>query len=403
MITITGFLHRDELHDLIRRWMYGRVLPDDARRIPQVVHYNGEYVRRYLQRFAQRLFGRLHAGRILFQPTCLKGELKDAIVERPPFATPRMAELIAAYRENPGGYYRETPFNGTMFFKHQDDGRYYIGSTRIKRVRRLAEKSARRIIDWLFDTIKARAELLADERARHLAIPRQMLVTEPERMQQEFVLAENRLLEDLRLQRPIRNSRRMVVNDVAGVKVLLDTERQHMLPALLEQMGDCRVIEREAHTGRYNAVNLIVCHQPPREEILAAPLEGEALRAMLRQGLSPEAARRDFMEFVRSGEDSVHMEIIVCDYAEMLESEIGRCMHEDRIIRQRLDQQYRSHLACNIEYLLEYLFAFSAAGRRQVDDLPFKLWNRYLPDYFHEVLRGLAREQTSAGPPPAAA
>jgi hypothetical protein len=173
---------------------------------------------------------------------------------------------------------------------------------------------------------------------------------------------------------------------------LLEAECQHLLIAQLEQMGDCRVVEREIHTGLYNAVNLIIRHQPPREEILAQPLAGRALQVMQRRGLSVEAAQREFEGFVRSGEDSVQMEIILCDYEEMLESEIGRCMHEDRIIRQRLDQQYRGHLACNIEYLMEYLFAFSATGRQQVGELPFKLWNRYLPDYFHEVLRNLSRD-----------
>ena len=52
------------------------------------------------------------------------------------------------------------------------------------------------------------------------------------------------------------------------------------------------------------------------------------------------------------------MEIIFSDYQEMLESEIGRCIHEDRIIEQRLYQPYRGPLARNIQHLLEYLFLF---------------------------------------------
>jgi hypothetical protein len=73
----------------------------------------------------------------------------------------------------------------------------------------------------------------------------------------------------------------------------------------------------------------------------------------------------------------------------MLESEIGRCMHEDRIIEQRLRQPYNGHLAKNIEYLMEYLFVFPYSSQFEIGELPIKLWNRYLPDYFDEVLRKL--------------
>jgi hypothetical protein len=64
-------------------------------------------------------------------------------------------------------------------------------------------------------------------------------------------------------------------------------------------------------------------------------------------------------------------------------------MHEERITRQRLDQQHHEQLARNIEFLLEYLFAFPASQRRQLGKLPIQLWNRYLPDYFDDVIKAL--------------
>ncbi|HOO40601.1 MAG TPA: hypothetical protein PK653_04120, partial [Syntrophales bacterium] len=85
----------------------------------------------------------------------------------------------------------------------------------------------------------------------------------------------------------------------------------------------------------------------------------------------------------------VCLEIILISYQENLESEIGRCIHEDRIIEQRRGKQYRGHLAKNIEYLMEYLFTFPSSGRLEVGELPIKLWNCYLPDYFDEVMKQL--------------
>jgi len=82
---------------------------------------------------------------------------------------------------------------------------------------------------------------------------------------------------------------------------------------------------------------------------------------MQRRGFSPAEANHAFFEFVRSGEEDVLLEIILSTYQEMLESEIGRCIHEDRIIEQRLRQQYRGPLARNIQCLMEYLFTFPSS------------------------------------------
>jgi hypothetical protein len=110
---------------------------------------------------------------------------------------------------------------------------------------------------------------------------------------------------------------------------------------------------------------------------------------MQARGFSPYEARAAFIEFVDSGEDNVHLEIILSTYQEMLESEIGRCIHEDRIIEQRLRQQYRGPLARNIQFLMEYLFTYPTSHQRELGELPIRLWNRYLPDYFDEILKKL--------------
>jgi hypothetical protein len=38
---------------------------------------------------------------------------------------------------------------------------------------------------------------------------------------------------------------------------------------------------------------------------------------------------------------------------------------------------------------MEYLFAFPASSQRELLELPIRVWNRYLPDYFDEVLKEL--------------
>jgi hypothetical protein len=369
--------------------MYCDVYPSDADLIARLVHFNNVYLSRYLKIFSEKIFRDLHDCELYCRPAYIKSDLKDVIVSNPPYRNERIDRLIADYHAEPGRFYRETPFHATLFFRKHESVIEYLGSSRKKRVHRMAEKSARRIIDWMFAAIRKRADLLADDRARILGIPRDQLATSQEEMIDEFLKAEDRLLEDFKGKRAIHDVKDMIINDVAGVKLILEDAKQGKLISLLRDTEGCDIVEEERHRGKYNATNVIVSYSPPREEILAKPLSEKVIDIMRLRGSGPADYNRDFAEFVRSGEDHVYLEIIVSNYQEMLESEIGRCMHEDRIIEQRLRQPYNGHLAKNIEYLMEYLFVFPYASQYELGQLPIKLWNRYLPDYFDEVMRTL--------------
>ncbi|MBN1613450.1 MAG: hypothetical protein JW950_03190 [Deltaproteobacteria bacterium] len=391
MITINSYIHRHELNDVIRRWMYDDLRSDDAQRITCLVNFNNVFVARYLQTFALELFSGLHQSEIITRRAFLKGDLKDVLVSSPPVRNPRIDELIEDYHENPGRFYRETPFNGRLFFRPVENGYEYIGSSRIKRIRRLAEKSARKIIDRVFEIIKRNADAMAEERASRLGIPRVQTMSFQEEISEEFLSAERRLLDDLRQHIGFHGFEDIFINDVAGIKMILGEEGEDRLMQLLARRGDCEVIERECHSGRYNAINLIVSFKPSKEEILEKPLSDRLLTVMRARGLTPEEAQRRFVEFVYSGEENVHIEIMLSDFQETLESEIGRCIHEDRIIEQRMNRQYRSYLSKNIEYLMEYLFSFAVSYQQDLGELPIKIWNRYLTDYFDTLIRRLFR------------
>jgi len=389
MITINSCLHRDELCNIIRRWMYGDFHPSDVDQITRIVHFNNVYISRYLTFFADLLFRLLYRDDFYGRLTHFKRELKDAIVRHPPYRNQRIDELIYRYQTDPGRYYGETPFHAMLYFTRRNGLEEYLGSKRIKRVHRLAEKSARRIIDWTYETIKKNADTLADDRAKRLGIPKEQLLTSKEEMFEEFIKAEERLIQDFRYGREIQNEQKLVINDVAGMKIILeDSEHKHLF-ALLSDMDNCDIIEHERHSGKYNATNLLLRYSPSKKELLTKGLDNRTIRIMRIKGLNEEESNQAFIEFVKSGEDSVYLEIIASNYEEMLESEIGRCMHEDRIIEQRLHQPYCGHLAKNIEYLLEYIFTFPISPQADVVELPIKIWNRYLPDYFEDVVRKL--------------
>jgi len=391
MITINSYLHRDVLRNIIRCWMYGEFHSSDADLITRIVQFNNVYVSRYLSHVTETIFKALHQTDLRSRPAFLKSDLKDIIVVNPPYKNPRIEDLIDHYRMDPGRFYRETPFHATLFFIQRNGLEEYIGSSRVKRVHRLAEKSARRIIDWMFDTIKKHADTLADDRAKRLGISKDQLLTSQEEMFEEFIHAENRLLEDFRHRRQIQDEKMMVINDVAGIKVILEEPDQKRLLTVLSDLNNCEIVEEEKHTGKYNATNLLLRISPSKDEMLIRPLSPNVIDLMKTRGLTEEESNLAFADFVRSGEESIYLEIIVSNYQEMLESEIGRCMHEDRIIEQRLHQPYCSHLAKNIEYLMEYLFTFPTSPHVELIELPIIIWNRYLPDSFEDVVRKLFR------------
>ena len=389
MITITSYLHRSALQHLIRRWMYHQADPSDAEAITRLVHFNNAFAARYLKCFAEQLFGQLHDEPLVARASTRKADLKDAIVTHCPIRNPRIEEMLSSYRVEPGKFYRETPFNGVLYFVQGVDGPAIVGSSRIKRSRRLGEKIARRIIDQVYTSIKDRAELLARERALRAGVPVASLITPQEEMIAEFLGAESRLLEDLKMGRPILTEENLVIQDVAGVKVIVEDDRRVRLVERIALLERCQIVEIEEHRGKYNAVNLIVRYTPDREALTAVPLSTAMGERMGLRGYDPTDLQLQFRQFVLTAEPYVHLEVILCNYQEMLESELGTCMHEDRIEQQRITQQYNGQLARNIEFLIAYLFAFAVSTRTEMGELPIRLWDRYLPDYFDEVLMGL--------------
>jgi hypothetical protein len=73
----------------------------------------------------------------------------------------------------------------------------------------------------------------------------------------------------------------------------------------------------------------------------------------------------------------------------MVESELGKNIHEERIIAQRDNKLYKGYIPMNVEFLIEYLFALGLSPRVSLDRLPIKLWGRYLPDTISSHIRQL--------------
>ena len=65
-------------------------------------------------------------------------------------------------------------------------------------------------------------------------------------------------------------------------------------------------------------------------------------------------------------------------------------MHEERVLTQRGNQTYRSHLATSIRYLMDYMLTLCLAPQNaEVTEVPIKLWVKYMPDTVDGLIRDI--------------
>jgi hypothetical protein len=389
MILLGSFLHHEELADILGRALEDRMRPGDAVRLKVIVNLNAYFERVYSTRFAERLFRHVAGDNVSNRSIRTKGELKDLLVAHPWYTNDRINELIARYRDYPEDYYRETPYEGRVFTV--GDPLRYVGSRRVKRIRRIAEKCARRLIDYVLEQIRRRADELASERAHRLGIPRDQLVTPPEEMVEEFKHAERRILKSIRDGLFVAAMPQFYIDDVVGIRVLVDQETNRKFEDWLGAAHDLSVVDEKRFSGNFSGRNMVVAWKLPLDELLSQPPDEAACTTFIQRnvGPNPAAIRRMYEDMIRTSSGYVRFEILTIDYEQVLEAEIGRSMHEEHIQAQRDRKEYTGRLAQNVESLMVYLFAFAQSSLPDLEHLPIKLRGSYLDDYVISSLREL--------------
>jgi len=390
MLYLESFVHRVRLAEIVSRWMVNQPKPLDVEQLKAIVNFNSYIARIWVDNLARDLLGALYGKEPQSFVTKTKGQLKDFVVQHLNYTNPRIEEMVAKYRRFPEDFYRETPFDGRVYHNEEGGQPVFVGSTRIKRFRRIAEKGARRIVDFMFDRIRANADVLAEERAKRLGIPKAQLITSPQEMEDEFRHAERRLVKSIK-QGTIQSELPILsIPDVVGIKLITEKDQFNRLLTVVKAIPSCRLLEKEHHSGNYNAVNLRVAYMIPRELLAARAPTGRSLHVLSTRGFDPSRVSAQYAEFLDTCEDHVLLEIIACTYQEFLESEIGRSMHEDRVVTQRANTEYKAHLATNVRYLMDYMLLLCLSpGGVGLQDVPIKLWVKYMPDTIDKMIRGL--------------
>ncbi|MBF0506936.1 MAG: hypothetical protein HQL09_08870 [Nitrospirae bacterium] len=374
---LTSFIHREKLFRIAERWLCGCPDPGDVRALTGILICDGFVIGETLEVMAKRLLGLIHERPVRQKRISFKGELRDRICLDAGDADPRMAELAGRYRENPDYYYREAPINGVMCLDEQDR---LIGLFRIKRPKRIAEKANRRIADWIFEKVLGRAREMAGERARLSGVPLDSLVTSEEEMAEEFIRAEEFIAWSFR-DRSIRLERSaMTMQDVGGIKIVGSEDELLSLEKSLAQTQDISVTEREQFSGSYRATNLVLEITWDAEDVCRKYRESRSWGKYLDRGIPEEELKKGLEPLLVDAEPKINVELILSTFPDVVESELGNSIHEERIIAQRENKRYKGYIPMNVELLVESLFAVGFSPRTDIDRVPVKIWGRYLPE-----------------------
>jgi hypothetical protein len=224
-----------------------------------------------------------------------------------------------------------------------------------------------------------------------LGIPRDQLITPPEEMAEEFAHAERRVLKAIRDGLFAAAMPQFYIDDVVGIRILATPANAQRVDDYLASCTDVSIVDEKRFSGDFNGRNSVVVWRLPQEELLAHPPSAALSDALLARHVAADHERLGalYRDFIRSDAGHVRFEILTLDYEQMLESEIGRSMHEDHIRAQRDKVEYTGRLAQNVEALMVYLFAFAQSSSLEMRESPIKLRGTYLPDYLHSLLREL--------------
>jgi hypothetical protein len=385
-VYLTSFIHRDELFDIAERWFCGHLNPNDGLRLTQILICDGYVLGETLESLAKDLLKKICDDSIEQRRIHLKGELREAICRGGQVVSQRERALFGLYQDNPDFYYREAPIDGVMCTGREGQ---LIGLYRLKRARRIAEKANRKIANWIFSVVQSKAQQMAAERAKKFGVPLEFLLTPESEMAHEFIEAEKTVSQGFSEGSIKFDQDALTIHDVGGIKIIAEEERLSDLENALYKDPTIRILDEESFQGSYRAKSLVLESPWNPEHVFRRYGEHQCWKKYLNRGIPERDLMSGLESFLLDPKETINVELILSTFPDLVESELGNSIHEERILAQRDSKIYQGYVPMNVEFLLEYLFAVGFSPQVHIEHLPIKLWGRYLPDTLISYVRKL--------------
>jgi hypothetical protein len=322
----------------------------------------------------------VHPGPIRLLRLRSKDELRDAILEACLEPSAREAELFRQYRQRPEEFFPGTPSDVVLGLRA--DGSI-LGMARVKRLRRIAEKGSRRVADKLAGAINDRATAVAMRRAETYGIPLRQLLSSKTEMAEDFAQAERIVSRTFRDGVVVFQPEDLRIDDGIGFKFVGTPEEMTSIEEAIRNHPSVMAVQREEHRGLYNDINLLVDLELPRVDQIIDLERRRDWSGVANRGLSAAELAKGFPDYVASGERSFRAEVILTTRADLVESEFGSAIHEARIIEQRQGTPYSGRIASNASFIITHMLMLALSPTIAIaDQLPVKMWGRYLPDVY---------------------
>jgi len=376
---LSAFLHRTEFFEITNRWLSDRLEPEDPLKITNIITYDSFAAWETLLLFINELLKSLT--NLPFKKTSIshKKVLKDFLCNNSHPKSDRIKSLISEYIEMPEFYYVGSPITGYIYY---DRFINLLSICRFKRTRRIAEKAGRYASMHLYNEVKTLAKDISKKRTKTQNHYELLL-------HNDYIKAEKQILSQIRkngIKFPIDS---MTINDILGTKIIDNGYGENKLESMLTRLPGVSIIEKEKHSGSYNAVHYIIELKVNFDYITEKFKKNSKFQNSIKSRLPNTRLYEDFAGFITTGADTIHVDLIFTTFEELVESEIGRSMHESRIFMQRQQQELYGNISLNIEYIIEYLLAVGLSPKVHMDEIPIKIWGRYLPDTLSYRIRKL--------------
>jgi len=385
---LSGLIHRDRLFDVASRWLADRVERDDGRVLTEIFAFERAVTAPVVQSLLADLARTIRPGELRLTRVTTKDHVRRAIVDACVDPAPRTEQLLAHYREFPEEFFPRTPVHMSLV---TDDSGSLVGMVRRKRIRRIADKVSRKVADLLADEIQTAAKGLAAARAGYAGLELEQMVSTRQQMIDEFAAAERIIADRIRTGHLSLDPDRVRVDDVIGVKIIGTPDELARIETALDARDGTFACESEVHEGSYAGTHFLVDLELPSIERTIARFNGIDWSFAEGRGLSAYHLEESLVDYLSSASPTFRVELILTTLDDLIESEFGRCIHEVRILEQRDRSSYSGRIAQNASSIIEYMLELAISPTITVDELPIKIWGRYLRD---TVVQSLAKLQT---------
>ena len=200
--------------------------------------------------------------------------------------------------------------------------------------------------------------------------------------------AERLVADRIRSGRVVFEPDRQRVDDVIGVKIIASESEIPGIEAALDDLDNTWAFDREVHDGPYVGIHYLVDLELPPDEAIFENMRGIDWSFAAGRGLVVDTLDERFRSYVESCSRTFRVELILTTFEDLVESEFGTCIHEQRILDQRDLASDFGRIAQNAAWIIEYMLSLAISPTIATGSLPIKIWGRYVRD---TVAQSIAR------------